>query len=68
MGHRILGYTPSKEGKSTQISAYNVCQGQWVIKAVAKDLPVNNFLTCLMPKLGPKKDLGEDFIERHNRV
>jgi hypothetical protein len=38
------------------------------IKAVAKDLPVNNFHTCLMPKLGPKKVLGEDFIERHNRL
>jgi hypothetical protein len=39
-----------------------------VIKAVAKDLPVNDFHTCPMPKLGPRKELGEDFMERHNRV
>jgi len=39
-----------------------------MIKAAAKDLPVNDFNTCPMPKLGPRKELREGFMERYNRV
>jgi hypothetical protein len=64
----VIGYPGMDSSKRANRYRLALIMFANVIKAVAKDLPVNDFHTCPMPKLRPRKELGEGFMERYNRV